>query len=138
MSTTPLFGYRLERAGTYRGSCNSFILGPKFSESSLAIPESLIRSWFDQNRCILASARTPKVNHQSPYAFVVLKEWVSETWVNVSWGPSDSGPTTIGLFQESEELAPQWNYLSIGKDTMTLSKIDGNLQVNPLRSSLLF
>lgn len=138
LSVTPLFGYRLERSTSYRGPGNIFLFGPRYSKRSLSIPEPRIRSWLQQNRHVLASARAPTINRRFPYILVVLSEWVSETWTHISWGKSNSSRmTTIGLFQRSEHSAPQWNYLRMKAETLLMTTMDGNLRVIHLILSLI-
>jgi hypothetical protein len=131
---TPLFGYHLERTASYRGPGDIFVIGPSYTKRSLSVDESRLRRWFNENSRILASARPRTINSQYPYVLVVLREWVAETWAHISWGHTsvDSSATMIGLFQESGWSAPQWNYLRISGQSLSITKMDGSLKVNSI------
>ena len=131
LPTTPKFGLRLlqSRPGTKSGDV--FLMGPKYVQRTLKVSESLIKGWCEANAEILESARPRPTTRQFPYFMVVLREWVTDTWVHISWTDRNStdGDTTIALFQESDELPPQWGYLQLPDKPLLITKMNSDLAV---------
>ena len=140
LPSTPKFGLRLSQDKQGIKSGDVFVLGPRYVERRLTVSESLIRAWCEANQEVLRSARTNRTSRDFPYVMVVLREWATDTWLHISWAERNSidGGTTIALFQDSDDSAPQWGYLQLPDEPLLISTMNSSLSVKrPLKNLLI-
>lgn len=129
---TPLYGYTIKRVGLFSGPGKVVIFGPELKRRRLRLEASEVKSWIRENYDLLATIRLTRDKRVHPRLLLVLEETVSSTWAHISWGSKDqdSGPTTVGLVQTSVEGAPQWQFMGLQDQNLSITKMVSNLTVN--------
>ena len=129
---TPLDGFSMRRNSLFRSSNSVVILGPGIIKRSLNLERKVVQNWIRQNYNLLKTIRRndDKINH--PIMLVVMEELVCNTWAHLLWDRNDqrSGTTTIGLVRSSDIAAPQWQFMALRDNTLSLSRMTSNLMVH--------